>query len=93
MHRIVLASNGIPSNEGPLGAESIREEFTHRPWHKNVMCEWNGSELILRTDNDYDSNGRALMDEFSDAISACIAGAGEGGVRVVSVTAVSEERA
>ena len=60
MYRIVLACSGIPSNEGPSGAESIREEFT-------------------------------LMDEFSDAISSCIVDAGDGGIKVVSVTAFSEE--
>ena len=63
MYRIVLACSGIPSNEGPAGAEGVREEFTHRPWHKNVKCEWNGAQLILHADNDYDSNGKALVDE------------------------------
>ena len=29
-----------------------------------------------------------LMDEFSDAISACITDAGDGGIQVVSVTAL-----
>lgn len=90
-YRIVLACNGIPSDEGASGAESIREEFTHRPWHKNVKCDWNDSQLILHADNNYDSDGRALMDEFSDAISACIAGAGNGEIEVVSVTVLFEE--
>ena len=90
MYRIVLACSGIPSQEGPSGAEAIQEEFAHRPWHKNVKCEWNGSQLLLQADNDYDSNGQALMDEFSDAISAWISDAGNGGIEVVSVTALSE---
>ena len=86
MYRIVLRCSGIPSNEGPSGADNIQEEFKHRPWHTNVKCEWNGSQLILQAENDYDSNGQALMDEFSDAISACISDAGDGGIEVVSVT-------
>lgn len=90
MSRIVLACSGIPSNERPRGAESIREEFTHRPWHKNVKCEWNGAQLILQADNDYDSNGKALTDEFSDAISACISNAGDGDIEVVLVTVLPE---
>lgn len=90
MYRIVLACSGIPSNEGPRGAESIREEFTHRPWLKNVKCEWNGAQLILQADNDYDSNGKALTDEFSDAISACISNARDGAIEVVSVTVLPE---
>jgi len=35
-----------------------------------VSCEWDGAELILRAENDWDANGKALMDEFSDAICA-----------------------
>jgi hypothetical protein len=85
MYRIVLKCTGIPSDAGPPGAESILEEFTHRPWHTNVKCEWDGSDLILQADNDYDSNGAALVDEFSDAISACISDAGDGDIQVVSV--------
>lgn len=86
MYRIVLACSGIPSNEGLAGAEGIQEEFKHRSWHKNVKCEWNGAQLILQADNNYDSNGQALVDEFSDAISGCIPNAGDGDIEVVSVT-------
>ena len=90
MYRIVLACSGIPSNEGLAGAEGIREEFTHRPWHKKVKCEWNGAQLILQADNNYDSNGKALLDEFSDAISGCISNAGAGDIEIVSVTPLPE---
>src|SRR5882762_5915414 len=86
MYRIVLACTGIPAHEGPSGAQGIKEEFMHRPWHTNVECEWDGAQLILQADNDYDSNGQALMDEFSDAISACISNVGDGTIMVVSGT-------
>ena len=41
--------------------------------------------LRLTAENDYDSDGRALMDEFLDAISACIAEGFDGDIRVASV--------
>jgi hypothetical protein len=86
MYRIVLVCTGIPPHEGPAGAHSITEEFTHRPWHENMSCEWDGFRLILQADNDFDSTGLALVDEFSDTISACIKDAGDGGIDVQSVT-------
>jgi hypothetical protein len=72
MYRIILACNGVPAHVGAEAASDITEEFTHRPWHQNVRCEWDGSRLVLQVDNDFDSNGLALRDEFSDAISAML---------------------
>jgi hypothetical protein len=72
MYRIILACNGVPAQVGVQAASDITEEFTHRPWHQNVRCEWDGSRLVLQVDNDFDSNGLALRDEFSDAISAML---------------------
>jgi len=57
---------------------------------KNARCEWDGSGLVLQADNDFDSNGLALMDEFSDAIAACIADSFEGGTDVASVSLVAD---
>jgi hypothetical protein len=50
-----------------------------------VHCEWDGSRLILQADNDFDSNGIALLDEFSDAISASLTDGFDGDIDVVSV--------
>jgi hypothetical protein len=86
MYRIVLACKGVPAGAGTAGAHDITEEFTHRPWHENVSCAWDGSQLILQADNDFDSNGLALLDEFSDAISACIREGFDGDIEVLSVT-------
>ena len=86
MYRIVLACNGVPADVGAVAARDITEEFTHRPWHQNVHCEWDEFRLILQADNDFDSNGLALLDEFSDAISASITGGFDGGIDVVSVS-------
>jgi hypothetical protein len=85
MYRIVLACKGIPAHAGAVGARDIAEEFTHRPWHQNVSCVWDRSQLILQADNDFDSNGLGLLDEFSDAISACIEDGVRGGIEIVSV--------
>lgn len=49
----------------------VAEEFTHRQWHQNVRCTWTGDILLLVADNDFDSDGEALADEFSDAVAAC----------------------
>jgi len=56
------------------------------PWHQNVRCEWDGSRLILQAKDDYDSNGLALPEEFSDTISASIADGFDGSIEVVSVS-------
>jgi hypothetical protein len=86
MYRIVLACKGVPAAVGAVAACDITEEFIHRPWHQNVRCEWDGFRLILQAENDYDSNGLALLDEFSDALSASIADGFDGGIDVVSVS-------
>jgi hypothetical protein len=91
MYRIVLACKGVPAHAGVVGARDITEEFTHRPWHQNVSCKWDGSQLILQADNDFDSDGLALLDEFSDAISACIEELFDGGIDIVSVSPLSSE--
>ncbi len=90
MYRIVLACKGVPTDVGAVAAHDITEEFTHRPWHKNARCEWDGSQLILQADNEVDSNGLALRDEFSDAIAACIADGLDGGIDIVSVIPIAD---
>lgn len=91
MYRIVLACHGIPTHQGRLGAREIAEEFMHRPWNKNVRCEWDGTRMILQADSDVDSDGRALLDEFSDAISACIKDSGDGPIEILSVTVLPDD--
>jgi hypothetical protein len=56
-----------------------------------VTCEWEGSRLVLRAENDFDSKGLALLDEFSDAISACIEEGFDGGIEVISVASLPSE--
>lgn len=85
MYRIILACNGVPANVGATCARDISEEFTHRPWHENVTCLWDGAQLILQAENDFDAKGLALLDEFSDAISACIKGGFDGDIEILSI--------
>jgi hypothetical protein len=86
MYRIVLVCRGVPKDAGANAACAIREEFVNRPWHQNVLCAWDGSALTLQAENEYDANGQALTDEFSDALSACIEEPFDGDIDVISIT-------
>ena len=89
MYRIVLECSGVPAAEGPEAATDIEREFRdHRPHQQNVECTFDDGKLVLRADNDFDADGRALMDEFSDCISAYIATAFDGDLKLVSSTAI-----
>jgi len=68
-YRVSLACDGVPSAKAEQAAIDIAEEFTHRPWQEKVECRWTGTSLILVAENDFDSDGRALSGEFSDAIA------------------------
>jgi hypothetical protein len=87
-YRVVLECSGVPPDAGLAGATHITEAFVHRPWHQNVRCSWDGTHLILTAENDFDADGLALTDEFSDEISACISGGFDGNLRVVSIMEV-----
>ncbi|HYH01073.1 MAG TPA: hypothetical protein VD837_18250 [Terriglobales bacterium] len=88
MYRITLACRCVKAAHAEEAARDITEEFTHRPWHQNVRCEWDGSRLLLRAENDYDLDGLALMDEFSDAITAYVPEPLDGDIEVLSVADV-----
>jgi hypothetical protein len=87
MYRIILACTGVPAALGPAGALDVTEEFSHRPWHQNVHCEWDGQELLLRAENDWDADAKAIIDEFSDAVSACLPGTFGYEIKLISLTA------
>ena len=91
MFRIVLEcdAKGLSDEIGEQAAIDIAEEFAHRPWHLNVRCTWNRPCVRLEAENDYDSQGLAISDEFSDALTACAAMDEQlGEMRIVSVTQV-----
>jgi hypothetical protein len=86
MFKIKLICEGVPASVGQTAALDITDEFAHRPHHTHAVCSWNGSSLLLELENDFDENGLASMDEFSDAIAACIAESFDGNIRVASIS-------
>ncbi|MGI9169659.1 MAG: hypothetical protein ACR2FH_05690 [Caulobacteraceae bacterium] len=86
IYRIVLVCDGVSKSVGPEAARDIAEEFrTHYPHEKNVLCTYARGKLMLVAENDYDPDGSALMDEFSDNIAAYIAEPFNGEINVLSV--------
>jgi hypothetical protein len=88
MFRVTLVCEGLPASAGPQAARDIAKEFAqHRTWHSKVTCDWDGSRLLLRSENDFDPDGKATVDEFSDSLFACVADPGE---FTISTRAVQE---
>ena len=88
MFRIVLEcdAGGLSAEIGEQAAIDIAEEFGHRPWHTNVRCAWDSPCMRLEAENDYDNQGLAIRDEFSDALAACVAMYERVDIRIVSIT-------
>jgi hypothetical protein len=86
MFRVTLACENVPASAGAAAATDIQQEFAeHRAHHRNVVCAYTNGELVLTAENDFDSKGLALMDEFSDCISSYIEELFDGEIRVVEV--------
>jgi len=85
MFRITVLCDGIAQEEWPEAISDVREEFRSRQWHHIVDVWWSGQRLLLTIENDYDANGQALADEFSDTVAACAPGTPGYSVRIVSV--------
>lgn len=85
MYRIILECYDVPPAEGEEAARDITEAFRlHYPHESNVRCTFVDGKLRLVAENDYDSEGLNLMDEFSDNICAYV-GAFDGDLKLVSV--------
>lgn len=72
MFEIVVSCAGISEKIALAGVSDVLAEFAERPWHSAVSCRWDRDRIFLQARNDYDSTGLALLDEFSDAICACL---------------------
>jgi hypothetical protein len=71
MYRVVLEFSGVLEEEGETAAQDIAREFAEsRQHHQNVSCVYKDRTLTLTADNDFDPEGLALLDEFSDCICA-----------------------
>jgi hypothetical protein len=81
----MLVCDGVPEQLGASAAKDITEEFRNRPWHKKAICSWDGALLFLTAENDFDEDGKALRDEFSDAISACISEGFDGDINLMGI--------
>jgi hypothetical protein len=87
IYRVVLRCKGVPDDEGDVAARDITQHFAEdRPHHSNVSCSFENGTLILVAENDFDPKGLALMDEFSDCISAFVSKGFGGDISVESAT-------
>ncbi len=88
-YHITLICSGLTDAEAAGAPAAIEAEFGHRPWHQHVACRWDGRLLWLEAENDYDSTGQALLDEFGDAVIACVNASGTIHFEIVSVRPVT----
>ena len=86
VYHITLTCSGLSGKEGAAAVPCILEEFTHRPWHQNVRSRWQDGLLWLEGESDYDPKGEALLDEFWDAVFACLHFSGSVHFDIVSVS-------
>jgi hypothetical protein len=87
--RVSVACEGIPPHVWPDALVDVESEFSKRTWHHIVRCNWEAGALILVVENDYDKDGAAVADEFSDAVAAYAPGTPGYRVRVLSVVTSS----
>lgn len=92
MFKVILACYGVPPQHALEAAAEISAEFAeHRQWHKHVRCSWDGTRLMLVAENDYDSNGEATLDEFSDCVAAYVPGTFGYRVSLVAIDSCTSE--
>jgi hypothetical protein len=90
MYRITLVCDGVPASAGEEAARDITQHFkAHYPHEGNAICSFDGESLRLVAENDHDPEGRNLMDEFSDVISANLEPF-DGDIRLISLERVIE---
>jgi hypothetical protein len=85
MFLITLSCRGIPIELGPKAATNITEEFRYCSWYANAICRWREDALQLEAMSESDSDGKALAEEFSDAIWACIVEQFDGAILIEQV--------
>jgi hypothetical protein len=84
MYRITIECLHVAPDLGPQAAVDIEQEFrVHRTWHKEPRCTYADRKLLLVASNDFDVDGRALLDEFWDCLAAYLGEHGE--MRILGV--------
>jgi hypothetical protein len=89
MFIIKLICRGIPKELGPKVAINITEEFSCCSLHEDAICRWRGDALQLEAISEFDSDGRVLAEEFSEAICACVAEPFDGAILVEQIVRIS----
>jgi hypothetical protein len=88
MYRVTVTCERIARTNWPNALADVAEEFASRKWHKIVDCRWEVDFLVLVADNDYDNDGEALADEFSDIVAAYAPGTPGYRISIRSVASV-----
>jgi hypothetical protein len=89
MYRIVLEFSGVLEDEGETAAQDITRHFAEfRQHHQNVSCVYKDRALTLTAYNDFDPEGLALLDEFSDCICAFTSNTVDGTLVVKSASRI-----
>jgi hypothetical protein len=84
MLRITVECLDVPEDAGPAAAADIEREFReHRTWWTRPYCVYRNGCISLTAMSDFDSDGRALVDEFGDCLVAYMGA--HGAVRVLAV--------
>ena len=85
MYRATVICTGLTEDEAREAVTDMLSEFAQRPWQLEVECEWREGVLRLSAQNEVDSTGIALLDEFGDAVVAYVSYAGVANMAVESV--------
>ncbi len=72
MYRVTVVSMGLTEAQLVMAVPDMLAEFAERAWQMDVRCEARNGALRLSALNDFDSSGQALLDEFADAVMACV---------------------
>lgn len=92
MHRVTAICEGVSPSCGEEAARNITAEFVALgDQYQRAQCDWNGTELVLHAESDWDEDGSVTADYF---YKCALAGAQEiapnGGVFIQSVEQVED---
>lgn len=74
MFRITITCEGLSTLQMECALPALLEEFEQRPWQQNMLCKIENDLLFIQAENDFDDDGKALLDEACDAVFACVEG-------------------
>jgi hypothetical protein len=93
MYRVVAVCNGVVPSCAEEAARDITAAFAaYGDLYQSVRCDWNGAELVLRVESDWDEDGELTADYFQKCVFANARElAPNGGVSIQSVEQVEVE--